>query len=82
MSTDTPISEQPEFEQLLTVAQFRARMQGRFGVIVIDDKARGQTIAHDRGCPFISEDSFVEKVLEMGGRQGRLLLGEEQPHRR
>ena len=71
MSTDKPISEEPEFEQLLTVAQFRARMQGRFGVIVIDDKTRDQPIAHDRGCPFISEESFVEKVLDMGGRQGR-----------
>src|SRR4051812_11269535 len=71
MSTDKPISEEPDFEQLLTVAQFCARTRGRFGVIVIDDKARDQPIAHDRECPFITEDSFVEKVLEMGGRQGR-----------
>jgi hypothetical protein len=61
----------PGLEQLLTAAQFRARTRGRFGVIVIDDKARDQPIAHDRECSFITEDSFVEKVLEMGGRQGR-----------
>lgn len=68
---ETPIADEPNVEELLSVEDFRRRTKGRFGVIVIDDKARGGPIAHDRECPFVTEDNFVEKVIEMGGRQGR-----------
>src|ERR687896_448387 len=71
MVAEKPIAEEPDFEQLTTHEQFRARAGGRFGVIVIEDKAGDQPIAHDRKCPFIAEERFVEKVITMGGRQGR-----------
>ena len=56
---------------MLTLERFRHRQNGRYGVIVIDDIARDHPIAHDRDCPFVTEENFVEKILHMGGRSGR-----------
>jgi hypothetical protein len=74
-------STEPDVVQLTTLAGFRSRKGGPFGVIVIYDVARDAPIAHDRECPFITEDAFVEKVLDGGGHNGRYWVGEEQPDR-
>lgn len=67
MSRD--IEDEPDWEAITTLDQFRERMAGRFGVIVIDDVTGTRTV-HDRGCPFVSEENFVEKVLDNAGRNG------------
>ncbi|MDQ3631356.1 MAG: hypothetical protein M3417_08855 [Actinomycetota bacterium] len=64
------IADEPDWEPLTTLDQFRERVGGRFGVIVIDDDARGQPIAHHRECPYVSEDSFSEKVIDGDGDNG------------
>jgi hypothetical protein len=65
------IADEPDFEAILTVEQFRARKSGRFGVIVIEDYAYPQPVFHDRHCFYVDEDSFKEKVLDNVGRNGR-----------
>ena len=48
----------------MTLPQFRERVAGSFGVIVIQDAAGDQPIAHHRECPFIREELFVEKIID------------------
>lgn len=66
----TDIADEPDWEKISTVAQFRKRVGGRFGVIVIKDVARDQPIAHHRECPFITEDRFIEKIIDGKGHNG------------
>jgi len=65
------IADEPDSEEITTLAQFRDRVSGEFGVIVIEDTAREQAIFHDRGCPFVGEEFFVEKVIDGAGQNGR-----------
>lgn len=65
------IADEPDFEEITSLEQFRQRTHGQFGVIVIHDLARKEQIAHHRDCYFVSEDSFVEKIIDGAGRNGR-----------
>lgn len=65
------ITDEPNWEEITTVLQFRGRVHGEFGVIVIQDQDREQSIAHHRECPFIREELFVEKVIDGAGANGR-----------
>jgi hypothetical protein len=65
------IHAQPEWVELTTVEAFRERQRAPFGVIVIWDRVRDAPIAHHRECPFVSEDSFTEKVIDGAGKNGR-----------
>jgi hypothetical protein len=64
------IADEPDWEEITTPVQFRERVGGRFGVIVIQDVARDQPIAHHRECPFIREELFVEKIIDGAGHNG------------
>ena len=68
--TPRDIRDEPDWEEITTLPQFRERVAGPFGVIVIQDVARDKPIAHHRECPFISEDSFVEKIIDGAGHNG------------
>lgn len=65
------IVDEPDFEEITSLEQFREPMRGQFGVIVIHDFARKGQIAHHRDCFFVSEDSFIEKVIDGAGKNGR-----------
>ena len=65
------IADEPDWEELSTLQQFRERGGGQFGVIVIRDDAREQPVAHDRNCPFVREELFVEKVIDGAAKNGR-----------
>jgi hypothetical protein len=65
------IADEPDWEEITTVEEFRERVSGRFGVIVIEDTAREQAIFHDRACPFVGEGFFREKVIVGAGSTGR-----------
>lgn len=52
------IADEPDWE-LTTLAQFRERVAGPFGVIVIQDVARDQPLAHHRECSFVREEPFT-----------------------
>jgi hypothetical protein len=67
---DRDIADEPDWEEIRALAQFRKFVSGRFGVIVIQDVARDQPIAHHRECPFIREELFVEKILDGEGHNG------------
>lgn len=71
MPEERDIADEPDFEPILTVEQFRARKAGRFGVIVIEDHANAQPVFHHRQCFYVDEDSFKEKVLDNAGLNGR-----------
>jgi hypothetical protein len=64
------IADEPDWEELTTLAQFRERRAGPFGVIVIQDVARDQPIAHHRECPFVREELLVEKIIDGAGHNG------------
>ena len=53
-----------------TLAAFREHKAGSGGVIVIADGTRLPPKAHTPGCSFVKEESFVEKVLTNGGKEG------------
>jgi hypothetical protein len=65
------IADEPDWEEIPTLPQFRERRSGQFGVIVIQDRAGEQPIAQHRDCPFVSDDFFVEKVIDGAARTGR-----------
>lgn len=69
--TPLDIADEPDSEEVTTLAQFRERVAGKFGVIVIEDTARHQAIFHHRACPFVAEEFFVEKVIDGAGQTGR-----------
>ena len=64
------IADEPDWEELTALTQVRERVAGPFGVIVIQDVAREQPIAHHRECPFVREELFVEKILDGAGHNG------------
>lgn len=64
------IADEPDWEAITTLPLFRERVGGQFGVIVIQDDAGEQPIAHDRACSFIREEFFVEKIIDGDGRNG------------
>lgn len=70
MTPERDIADEPDWEELLDLKQFRERVSGRFGVIVMQDVAREQPIAHDKQCPFIREELFVERILDGAGHNG------------
>jgi hypothetical protein len=70
MASARAIADAPEWEEITALSQFRERVGGAFGVIVIDDVATDQSIAHHRECPFIREELFVMKVVDGAGRYG------------
>jgi hypothetical protein len=65
------IADEPDWEEITTLSQFRERIGRAVGVIVINDVATDQPIAHDRECPFIREEHFVMKVVDGRGQSGR-----------
>jgi hypothetical protein len=65
------IADEPDWEEITTLPQFRERAGGAFGVIVIKDVATDQPIAHHRECPFIREEHFVMKIVDGAGHNGR-----------
>ena len=65
------IADEPDWEEITTLPQFRDRVAGASGVIVINDVATDQPIAHHRECPFIREEHFVMKVIDGAARSGR-----------
>ena len=69
--TARDIVDEPDVEEITSLEQFRERVRGQFGVIVIHDFARNEQIAHHRDCYFVSEDSFIEKVIDGAGKNGR-----------
>ncbi len=48
------IADEPDWEAITTLPLFRERVGGQFGVIVIQDDAGEQPIAHDRACSFLA----------------------------
>ena len=56
--------------EIETLAAFRRHKAGSDGVIVIADGTRLPPKAHTPGCSFVKEESFVEKVLTNGGKEG------------
>lgn len=71
MAPARDIADEPDWEEITTVPQFRERVDGRFGVIVIADDTRSKPIVHDRKCSFVDEDFFVEKVIVGDGDSGK-----------
>jgi hypothetical protein len=65
------IADEPDYEAILTVEQFRARQNGRFGVIVIEDHANASRSSITVQCHFGDEDSFTGKIIDNAGRNGR-----------
>ena len=57
-----------------TLAAFRQHKAGSGGVIVIADGTRLPPKAHTPGCSFVKEESFIEKVLTNGGKEGGVSL--------
>jgi len=56
--------------QLESLEDFRARIRAAVGVIVIDDVARPEPIAHGTDCVFVTEESFRTKILDGQGHNG------------
>jgi hypothetical protein len=71
MAPARDIADEPDWEPITTLSQFRERVAGTFGVIVIQDVATDQPIAHHRECPFIREEHFVMKIVDGRGHGGR-----------
>ncbi len=71
MTPPRDIADEPDWEEIVTLHQFRERVSGQYGVIVIQDATRAQPIVHHRACPFVDEEFFVEKVVDSAGRNGR-----------
>lgn len=57
--------------QLWTAKEFRRRQRSRAGVIVIYDRVRPDPVAHVPDCFHVTIDRFHEKIVEMGGKNGR-----------
>ncbi|MCU1530373.1 MAG: hypothetical protein JWP75_4136 [Frondihabitans sp.] len=57
--------------EVRSVEAFRDVRQRGQGVIVIADVARDEPIAHKPSCWTLTDDHFVKKVVEMGGKNGR-----------
>jgi len=57
--------------QIWDVAEFRERQRGGAGVIVIFDRVRDAPIAHVPECQYVPERYFEQKMIEMGGKNGR-----------
>lgn len=53
-----------------TLGAFREWKASDRGVVVIADGTRLPPKAHAPGCSFVKEESFVEKVLTNGGKEG------------
>jgi hypothetical protein len=68
--TARDIADEPDTEEITSLPQFRERVAGTFGVIVIQDVARDQPISHHRECPFIREELFVEKIIDGAAHNG------------
>lgn len=68
--TQRGIADEPDWKELTTLAQFRERVGGPFGVIVIQDVAREQPIAHDRECPFVREELSVGEIIDCAAHNG------------
>jgi hypothetical protein len=66
-----PIWDLAKEQQLWTLDEFRDRHRGGSGVIVIFDRVRDAPIAHSPDCHFVKEFSFEQKMLDMGGKNGR-----------
>lgn len=62
-------AEQPR--QIWELEEFRRRQQAGSGVLVIWDRVRDAPVAHQPQCVHLTEGRFVEKMLEMGGKNGR-----------
>jgi hypothetical protein len=71
MAPAREIADEPDWEEITTLSQFRERAGGAHGVIVIHDITTDQPIAHHRECPFIREEHFVMKVIDGAARSGR-----------
>jgi hypothetical protein len=71
MAPARAIADEPEWEEITTLSQFRERAGGTLGVIVIKDVATDQPIAHHRTCPFVREEHFLLKVVDGAGHTGR-----------
>ena len=56
--------------EIETLSAFREYKAGGRGVIVIADGTRLPPKAHTPGCSFVKEESFVEKVLTNGCKEG------------
>jgi hypothetical protein len=74
-------------EQISTPGEFRERVAGRLGVIVVEDEARDQPIAHHCACRFVSGPQTL--VVRLGRAEFRRvrssLVGSDLPgwgHRR
>lgn len=63
--------ETEKARQLWDIEEFRRRKRGDTGVIVIFDGVRDAPIAHVPSCRYVTEDGFEQKMLEMGGKNGR-----------
>jgi hypothetical protein len=53
-----------------TLAAFRRHKAGSRGVIVVADGTRLPPKAHTPACSFVKDESFAEKVLTNGGKEG------------
>src|SRR4051794_11662431 len=56
--------------QINTLAAFRESKASGDGVVVVADATRLPPKAHTPGCSFVKEESFEEKVLKNGGKEG------------
>jgi hypothetical protein len=58
-------------DQMWDVGEFRRRKARSLGVIVIFDRVRDAPIAHVPPCRHVTEEGFVQKMVEMEGKNGR-----------
>jgi hypothetical protein len=63
--------DEPEWEEITTLEQFRARIGGPLGVIVIEDVRRDTFVVHHRQCPRAHEEHFRRVVIDGARHEGR-----------
>jgi len=56
---------------MTTLEEFRRRRAAGRGVFVIVGRPSGRVLVHDVGCPFVTDEAFLAKLVRRRGRKGR-----------